>query len=125
MLIGYSRGAGIAPFMINRLTGAWRPLIPLLVLLSPSQFASFEFHLADLVSDKRRPTDIPLLPEVQKGRGVTILCVYGTSDPGALCPDLASGFAQVVARRQGHRMEDPEDIAPLILTALQGAGKPK
>lgn len=125
VLIGYSRGADLAPFMVNRLDGTWRKLMPLLVLLSPGRFASFEFHLSDLFSDKRRPTDIPLLPELEKLRGLPVLCVYGTSDPEALCPEVHFPLVQVVARRQGHRMEDPEDIAPLIAAALRDAGKPR
>lgn len=120
LVVGYSRGADIAPFMVARLDSAWRRRMPVLVLLSPSHYASFEFHLSDLFSDKRRPTDIPLLPELEKLRGLPILCIYGDEDPGALCPDAPPGLMKVVARRQGHRMENPEDIVPLILTALKG-----
>jgi type IV secretory pathway VirJ component len=118
LVIGYSRGADLAPFMLTRLGSAWRKRIPLLVLLSPSRYASFEFHLSDLFSDKRRPSDIPVLSELEKVRGLPILCVYGTGDPGALCPDISPGLAKVVARRQGHRMEDPEEIALLIVAEL-------
>jgi type IV secretory pathway VirJ component len=118
VLIGYSRGADIAPFMITRLPREWRGRIPLLVLLSPSRFASFEFHLIDLVSDKRRPTDIPLLPVVKGLQGLPMLCVYGSDDPGALCPLAPPELMKIVALRQGHRMEDPEGVSALILQAL-------
>ena len=48
-----------------------------------------------------------------------MLCVYGTGDAGALCPVAPAGLMSVVARSQGHRLEDPEEVGELILRAFR------
>lgn len=119
ILVGYSRGADIAPFVMTRLAPRWRERIPLLVLVSPAQFAGFQFHLLDLMSSKRRPGDLSLLPEVERLRGQPILCVYGDDDKGALCPVAPTGLMKTVALNKGHRMGDSEGVGAMILDALR------
>ena len=46
LIIGYSFGADVAPFLVNRLQDSTRNRIASVVLLSPSDTATFEFHLA-------------------------------------------------------------------------------
>lgn len=118
LLIGYSRGADLAPFMVTRLSDELRRRISFLVLLSPSTNASFEFHLTDLLSDRPRATDLPLLPELRMLRGSRILCVYGRSDRSALCPLADSGLVRPVALDQGHKMGDPVLVAKLITESM-------
>ena len=119
LIVGYSRGADLAPFMLARLPREWLARISYLALLSPSQFAGFEFHFTDLISQTRRPGDLPLSPEVERLRGLPMLCVYGSEDADALCPVAPPGLMSVVARPQGHRLEDPEEIGDLILRAFR------
>ncbi len=119
LIVGYSRGADMAPFMLNRLPREWREKISFLALLSPSRFASFEFHLTDLFTATRRPADIPLLPEVEQLRGLSMLCIYGSGDANALCPVAPPHLMEVVTRSQGHQLEDPEEVGALILGAFR------
>jgi type IV secretory pathway VirJ component len=119
ILIGYSRGADIAPFVMTRLAARWRERIPLLVLVSPAQFAGFQFHLMDLMSSKRRPGDLSLLPEVERLSGLPILCVYGDDDKGALCPVAPPGLMQSVALNRGHQMDGAHGVGAMILDALR------
>jgi len=51
LLIGYSHGANILPFMVSRLPGDLRSRIDLVALLGLEPRASFEFHLEDMVAD--------------------------------------------------------------------------
>jgi len=115
LLVGYSRGADLLPFAVARLPADLRNRVGLLALVSPAVNANFNFHLVDLISDKHRPDDLELAPEVRRLAGVPILCVYGTLDKSALCPQLEAGIAQTVARESGHHMEDPEGLGRLIL----------
>ena len=119
VIVGYSRGADLAPFMLTRLPRQRLEKVSLLALLSPAQFAGFEFHFTDLFTATRRPGDLPLLPEVERLRGLSMLCVYGSDDAGALCPGAPPGLMNVVARPQGHRLEDPEEVGGLILKAFR------
>ncbi len=118
VVVGYSRGANLAPFMLSRLPRPWLGRISFLALLSPQQFAGFEFHFSDLFTETRRPQDLPILPEVERLRGLPMLCVYGSDDAGALCPAAPAKLMDVVARSQGHRLEDPEEVGALVLQAF-------
>ena len=46
---------------------------------------------------------LPVEPEVSKLRGTALLCIYGASDRGAICEDLATaGLARALRRPGGH-----------------------
>ncbi len=118
-LVGYSRGAVMAPFIVNRLPHALTDGLAHLVLLGTDRWASFHFHWIDLLTKVHRPDeDVPVQPELEKLRGLPILCVYGTEDSNVLCPLLPPGLATVVSRPGGHHIEHPAIVIPDILKAL-------
>jgi type IV secretory pathway VirJ component len=123
-LVGYSRGADIAPFIANRLPGALRAQVALIALLGPAERANFQFHWADLLSETTKPSDPPILPELERLRGTPVLCVYGKDEKESLCR-LADTSAVRVDRRAGrhHFDGDYDAIAAEILRliALQDA----
>jgi type IV secretory pathway VirJ component len=118
-IIGYSRGADIAPFMVNRLPSGLRQQIVLVALLGPAERANFQFHWADLLSDTSRPSDMPVLPELERLRGTPVLCVYGKDEKETLCR-LADTSAVKVDQRAGHHHFDGDydAIATEILRLL-------
>ena len=118
ILIGYSHGANLAPFMVSRLSPELRGRISLLVLLSLESHASFEFHEADIFGDITHPGDLPVLPEVEKLRGMHLLCVAGEKDKESLCPSLDHSLARLEIRPGGHRIPSGEgkQVADLILS---------
>jgi type IV secretory pathway VirJ component len=104
MLLGYSRGANLAPFAASRLPLDLRRRLTTLTLVSPGHWAGFRFHLIDLVKDVHRPGDLPVLPELAKLTDLRIICIAGKKDAGALCPDIAGDRVQVVMLDGGHRI---------------------
>ncbi|MBC7557371.1 MAG: hypothetical protein H7195_10460 [Chryseobacterium sp.] len=65
VLLGYSFGADISPFIVNRLPKDLREKIVSVVLLDPSKTADFEVSLQGMIFDKARG-DYEVLPEVNK-----------------------------------------------------------
>jgi type IV secretory pathway VirJ component len=124
VVVGYSRGADLAPFMVSRLAADLRQRIVLVAFLGPSEWAGFQFHLIDLISDKHRASDLPVRPEVVKLRGMQMLCIYGRGDRGAICPTLDPTLAQPIAHEGGHRVTAHEGrfMAEIILRALKSRG---
>lgn len=118
-IIGYSRGADLAPFVTNRLPDALRHEIALVALLGPAERANFEFHWIDLLSDKSRPSDAPILPELERLRGTPVLCVFSADEKESVCR-LADTSAVHVDRRPGkHHFDGAYDaIAAAILHLL-------
>ena len=109
MLLGYSRGADLAPFAASRFSPELRRRITTLTLVSPSQWAGFQFHLIDLVRDVHRPDDLPVAPELEKLKDLRILCIAGRHDSSALCPGLVGANLEVIMLEGGHRISGGYD----------------
>jgi len=118
-IVGYSRGADMAPFIVNRLPGTLRSELALVALLAPAERASFQFHWADLLSETSKPSDPPILPELERLRGIPVLCVYGNDEKESLCR-LADTSAVHVDKRAGrHHFDGAYDtVAAEILRYL-------
>jgi type IV secretory pathway VirJ component len=104
MLLGYSRGADLGPFAASRLSPELRRRLTTLTLVSPGQWAGFRFHLIDLVRDVHRADDLPVAPEIEKLKDLSITCISGRRDSNALCPTLSAENVQVVMLEGGHRI---------------------
>jgi type IV secretory pathway VirJ component len=120
VLVGYSRGADIMPFVANRLPEPTRARVDLIALLGPAARAGFEFHWRDMLFDTPRATDLPVLPEIERLRGTRMLCVYGDDEHDPLCKTLDTSLVTVVARDGKHRISgrNAPELARIILTAL-------
>jgi type IV secretory pathway VirJ component len=113
VLIGYSQGADVLPFAINRLPPATRARVQSTVLLGPGQKASFEFHVANWVG---KSGDKPILPEAQRLSAVDTVCIYGTAEKDSLCPALSPQYARAVPLAGGHHFGgDYDKLAAVIL----------
>ena len=116
LLIGYSRGADVLPFLANRLPNDLQTRISLVALLGPAQVADFEFHLTDWFINSPSDTARPLLPEVQKLANTKLLCVYGEEEMDTLCKDLTPQQASIVHFKGGHHFGGRYDV--LVETIL-------
>ncbi|HMN09381.1 MAG TPA: alpha/beta fold hydrolase [Gemmatimonadaceae bacterium] len=120
ILLGYSRGADIAPFAAARWPADLRARLAMVVLVSMSARANFQFHLVDLIRDVERPDDVALAPEIERLRGLNVLCVYGEDDRSTGCLAADTTVVRRVARPGGHRLTEGFDaIAALLAPALQ------
>jgi type IV secretory pathway VirJ component len=116
LLIGYSFGADVLPFMVNRLPADLRQRVRRVALLGPSSYATFEFHIGDWL-DKRPADALPTEPEIRALKEVPVLCVYGSDEKKPLCPRVQAG-ANFTAREfpGGHHFgRDYAVIAQAIL----------
>ena len=89
LLIGYSFGADVLPFVVNRLPPDVRAQVASVSLLGLDAHASFEIHLAEWVSD----TDAgpATRPELEALKELPILCIYGEDEADSICPQLTGG----------------------------------
>lgn len=115
ILIGYSQGADVLPFALNRLPAGTRARVQLAALLGPGQKASFEFHVSNWIGPSG---DKPILPEARKLSASNTLCVYGESEKDSLCPELSPAQARQLPLTGGHHFGgDYEALAGKILEA--------
>jgi type IV secretory pathway VirJ component len=118
-IVGYSRGADIAPFMVSRLPADLRSKVALVAMLALSTQTNFEFHFIDIFVDSHRASDVKTLPELEKLRGMNLLCVYGVDEKDSACPLAPVGLLNAVARNGGHHFDDDfKALGDVVFDAL-------
>jgi type IV secretory pathway VirJ component len=116
VLIGYSRGADVLPFAVNRLPEPVRRRVALVALLSPSKSATFEFKVADWFKDRN---GVATRPEIDKLRGTKTICVYGTDDNDTVCTDVDARVARPIPLSGSHHFDrDYGALAGLITSQV-------
>ncbi|MGE0681021.1 MAG: AcvB/VirJ family lysyl-phosphatidylglycerol hydrolase [Candidatus Binatia bacterium] len=121
LLIGYSRGADVLPFMANRLPPEVLSHVRAVALLGPASTAEFEFHLTDWLENASE-TGRSVLPEVEKLRGKKMLCVYGEEETDTLCKRIDPAFVDVIRLPGGHHFDGGYDaLAKRILREVSAS----
>ncbi len=119
VLAGYSRGADILPFVVNRLPPDLASRTRVVALLAPAERAGFKFRWIDLLTNASSPDDLPILPQVDSIHGPEVLCFYGTKEKESLCRQHLPPYVTVYPRNGGHHLDGNYDaIGDLILKAL-------
>jgi len=119
VVIGYSFGADVLPFAVNRLPPAERSRVVLQSLLGLEANAPFEIEVTGWLgqTDEEAPL---VLPELQRFGFSRLQCVYGEEEEDSLCraPELAK--AEILRVAGGHHFdEDYEKLADTILASAQ------
>ena len=100
LLVGYSQGADVLPFAVNRLPAATRSLVRMTTLIGIGQSADFEFHVANWIGAEA--DGLPIKPEMDKLSSADTLCVYGDDDDDSICPKVSAQHARVIKLPGGH-----------------------
>jgi type IV secretory pathway VirJ component len=118
LLIGYSQGADVLSFGLNRLPPVSRALVTRTVLMALGEKASFEFHLDNWIGGDRGA--IPILPEVRQLTEGGTLCLYGEDETDSLCPKIPPGHVRAEALPGGHHFDGDHDaLAARIIAGLR------
>jgi type IV secretory pathway VirJ component len=120
IFIGYSRGADVLPFMANRLSPDLLKRTRLVALLGAEMDVEFEFHVQDWLSSRSRHA-LPVPPEVEKLRGVPVLCIAGEDERDSLCRKLDPQLATARILKGGHHFGG--DYTALSRIILDAAGE--
>lgn len=124
LLIGYSQGADVLPFALNRMSATSRGEIALAALLGLAEHAQFEFHLSSWVGSAEDGK--PTRPEVARLQASSanppMLCVYGEEDEDSICGTLGGPKMSVLKLPGGHHFDgEYEMLAGKLLAALPAA----
>ena len=120
LLIGYSFGADVLPFVVNRLPPDLRERVASVSLLGIDSNASFEVRIADWVGSNGAGP--PTRPEVATLTHVPVLCVYGEGESDSICPQLsAAGIAREQIGKGHHFSGEYALLADRILAFARSA----
>ena len=118
LLVGYSQGADVLPFAVNRLPAPTKAVVSLMAILGMSEHAVFEFHVSSWISDDNSGPET--LPEVNRINGMPVICIYGEDEHDSLCPKLDPKKFTVVKLKGGHHFDgDYMGLANHILSAAK------
>jgi type IV secretory pathway VirJ component len=117
LLVGYSFGADVLPFLVSRLPAGLRSRVALVGLLGLSENASFEFHVADWLGldGGHHPTP----PEVARLGPTPVVCIRGEDENDSACRLLHGAAVRTLTLPGGHHFGGHyERIADALLAAL-------
>lgn len=115
LLVGYSFGANVAPFIQNRLPVDLRDKVQALILLSPDPKGDFEIHVAGMLGQGGGPYNVAA--EVRSLKNIPVLCVSGDKEDNTMHTALA-GTPQVRFEKipgSHHYNNDAGKVASTIL----------
>ena len=119
VFIGYSFGADVLPFVVNRLPAEQHRSVEGVVLIGPSRLATFEIHISAWLPWKK-PEGTPLAPEFAKLDAHRVFCIHGSEEHDSSCLDLAKAGAGIAEISGGHHFgRQYQEVADRILAFVQ------
>jgi type IV secretory pathway VirJ component len=115
LLVGYSRGADVLPFMISRLSDDLKARVATVALLGLEEDVDFEFNVTDWLGSGGNG-EHKTVPEIAKLKGIKLMCIYGAEEKTSACRKLDRRIFNVVEVAGGHHFDgDYDKLATLIL----------
>ena len=120
LVVGYSMGAEVAPFLLNRLPQETRGRVDGVALLALAHDAVFEFRVRQWWTRSSAPSRA-VRPEMERLRELRIVCIHGKGDETGACPEMATSGATVVELRGGHHFRGDYPRLKRIVLDLAGS----
>jgi type IV secretory pathway VirJ component len=121
VLIGFSFGAAVLPFILSRLPEDLSATVDLVVLLSAARYANWEIHWGDWMHDQPHKSARSILPEMAKAKPRRLLCIYGHAEADqSLCTELSARDGESLELPGDHHFDgDYDHLASLILQRVR------
>ena len=127
VLVGYSQGADIVPFMVNRLPADLRARVAVVGLIGPDPNAQFRLHPDAWMSGRAVEPDLPVAPEIARLTGLKVICVLAEKEIDSLCPKLDSKVVVQFKVPGSHDFAGQASALAehfVVQAGLKGPGKP-
>jgi type IV secretory pathway VirJ component len=120
ILIGFSFGAAVLPFIVSRMPETLKPKLALAVMLGSNSYANWEIHWGDWLHDQPHASARPTAPELAKLTNIKLLCVYGAEEAkDSICPSVAQNGFESLMLPGGHHFDgNYNSLADQILRRL-------
>jgi type IV secretory pathway VirJ component len=120
IILGYSRGAAFAPFVVTRLSPALKERVALVAMLGLPEHVSYKYRFSDLWATRTRAEDPLILPELEKLKGTNMMCIFGKEEDESLCRSIDPALVFPIGREGGHHFDgDYRALTDLILARME------
>jgi type IV secretory pathway VirJ component len=117
MLVGFSFGSEIIPFLYNRLTQELRKKVKLVVLLTPAKTSQFRIRFRDMVGLDKKKEPYNVVNETAKIKS-PVLAVFGKEEKPGLKESYQQPNLKVKLIKGGHGFHDSKEVFRLINNEL-------
>jgi type IV secretory pathway VirJ component len=115
MLVGYSFGADVIPFIANRLPADLKKRLAMAAMLSPDDKTDFEVTISSML-DIGNEDAYDVLKEIRKVNFTKKLCIFGSEeDDDNMQKSFKSNGAEVTVLNGGHHYDENY---PLIVSSI-------
>jgi len=115
MLVGYSFGADVIPFIANRLPADLKKRLSMVAMLSPDDKTDFEVTISSML-DLGTEDTYDVLKEIKKVNFTKKLCIFGSEeDDEDMQKSFKSNGAEVMVLGGGHHYDENY---PLIVSSI-------
>jgi type IV secretory pathway VirJ component len=110
LLIGYSLGAELVPFVANRLPDVIKSNIVSVVMLSPEATTDFEIHLSNMLGMGNKRNTYDVIEEITRMKDIPALCIFGEGEKSSV-PGLLKNTSVKIAIIPGdHHFKSNETL---------------
>ncbi len=115
VLMGYSLGAEIVPFIVNRLPQQMRMQLQATVLLSPDITTDFEIHISNMLGMGNNQNTYNTIAELIKMQNIPTLIIFGEGEKTKV-PGLLAGTNMKIRKIPGNHHY--KSNLPLIMRTI-------
>lgn len=102
VLMGFSFGASVIPFVADRLTSEMKKNIRGVIALSPDENADFEIHIADMLNFGKNKGSYNVLAEMTKIKELNPVCFFGKEEDNDVKEKLLKEGIKTIILPGGH-----------------------
>ena len=114
VMIGYSFGAEIMPFLVTRLPNDLKEKVKLIAMITPSETSDFTIHVNDMLTFNGK-YDYDVVAEVRKISTINIFCFFGANEKIVFGkPPLQKNLSLRLVKG-GHHFTDAKTVVKEIL----------
>jgi type IV secretory pathway VirJ component len=120
IMVGYSFGANVIPFVAEKLTPELQELLKGLYCLSPNEKADFEIHIMDMLGFKGKRESYNVPSQINKMRSYNPTCIFGDQEDQSLPARFKEAGASVITIPGNHHYNNnPARAGEAILQEVE------
>ena len=114
VLIGYSFGACVAPFIANNFPGPLKEILKGVYCFSPDETGDFEIHISDMISIKNIEK-YNVLNELKKIKSLNPVCIFGNEEDIELRDHFSSTGIRVELLPGNHHYDNDFNAVEAVI----------